>query len=280
MNSPTIEILQGCFKQLQNEDNTPRFLYHYTKFESAIRILASGRLFMRSLEKQNDPWEFLDREDTGIAVINQSIEESSENLRKHDHAIAERKNFVRQTSFSIDTERLHGWNLTRMWAQYADNHNGVCLIFDYKQLCDDFEAAFADKAPPPFHNPIDYVNLHKLDKLEEKYWEPNTTFLDEAHIELLFTKHNDFEHEQEYRFLAADCSLKNSNENLHFPIKNSFCGLITGKRFCLEDNRDVILLRMKHLRDAMNLCNRKSLLFNMDPDKFSEPLFIPEEEIP
>ena len=95
MNPLSIDILQDCFKQLQNEDNTPRFLYHYTKFECAIRILASGRLFMCSLEKQNDPWEFLDREDTGIAVINQSIRESSQNLRKHDYAIAERKNYVR-----------------------------------------------------------------------------------------------------------------------------------------------------------------------------------------
>ena len=160
-----------------------------------------------------------------------------------------------------------------MWAQYADNHAGVCLIFDYKQLCDDFDAKFANKV----HDPIKYVNLYELDKLEENYWEPITTLLDDAHVNLLFTKHDDFEHEQEYRFLAADRSLNRSNENLHLPIKNSFCGLITGKRFGLEDNRNTLLLRTKLLRDAMNLCNREGTLFNMFPNEFSRPLHIPKE---
>ena len=278
MINATIELLNGFHCQLRNEDGSPLFLYHYTKFDSAIKILASGNLFMCSLEKQNDPWEFLTRDDTGVVNNGGSFEKTAQDLRDHDHAIEERKNYVRQASFSVDIEKRHGWNLTRMWAQYADNHAGVCLIFDYKQLCDDFNAMFAGEETPHFERPIKYVSLYELDLLEDKYWEPTATFLNDNYIDLLFTKHDDYEHEQEYRFLAVNNSLKTSDENLYLPIKNSFCGLITGKRFELGYDKNMKDLRMKYLRDAMTLCNRDIRPFMMYPNGFSEPLVEPVAE--
>lgn len=280
---PSTNLLQGFSPQLQNEDGSPRFLYHYTKFDNAINILTVGRLFMCSLEKQNDPWESLTRENTGVMGRGEPIEETCRNLRNHECAIAERKNYVRQASFSVDARCSHsiwrhGWNLTRMWAQYADNNAGVCLIFDYKQLHNDFDAAFANKTTPHFDRPINYVNLFELDELESRYWEATTTFLDNAHIDLLFTKHDDFEHEQEYRFLAANRCLKTSVDNLYLPVKKSFCGLITGKLFDRGYDKNRSPLREKRLRDAMDLCNKNSRLFIMLPNSFWAPLYDPVAE--
>lgn len=276
MEYPSINILQGLLYQLQNEDGTPRFLYHYTKFENAIKILASGQLFMRSLDKQNDPWEFYTREDTGVMGTGEPIEETYQNLIKHNQAIAERKNAVRLTSFSIDAKDKyscrHGWNLFRMWAQYADNHAGICLIFNYKQLCNDFNAAFADGTTLQIERPIKYVNLSELDEINEMFWKPIATVLDEGHIDHLFTKPADFEHEQEYRFLIANKKLNNSNENLYIPIKNSICGIITGRKFGCDDDANMKHLRMEYLRNAMDLCNKNMRLFNMLSYSFSEPL--------
>lgn len=270
MNYPLNNLLHDCIYILQNEDKTPHFVYHYTKFENAKEILNSGRLYMQPLEKQNDPWEFLTRENIGVVGADETFEESRKNLEKHNHAIDERKNYVRQASFSASVEGKHGWrygwNLTRMWAQYADNHAGVCLIFNYKQLCNDFDAAFVDKH---FSRPIKYVGLDELDELESKYWNATETFLDDAHIDLLFTKHDDFEHEQEYRFLAVNRGLGISDENPYLPIRNSFCGLITGKRFGKGVDK-------KGLREAMNQCNKDSRLLEMNPNQFSLPLYDPE----
>lgn len=274
MEYPTPELLQHGLCFAPTEDKTPRFLYHYTKYESAIKILANGYLFMRSLENQNDPWEFLPRENH-IVDCGESLKESAQNLKKHSMAIDERNNYVRQASFSIDTNLRHGWNLTRMWAQYADNHAGVCLIFDYKQLYDDFNAAFADKATHYACRQINYVNLYELDNLEDKYWKPTTTFFHKDFIDLLFTKHDDFAQEQEYRFLAAIKDLKTSDENLRLPIKKSFCGLITGKRFEQKHEENINRLRIKHLRDAMELCNKDVRPIMMYSHKFAEPLYDP-----
>lgn len=233
---------------------------------------------MCSLKKQNDPWESITREHTGVVGNGEPIEESLQNLRDHENAIAERKNYVRQTSFAVDVRCPHsiwrrGWNLSRMWAQYADTNAGVCLIFDYKQLHDDFHNAFANISTPHFDRFIKYVNLYELDELEHKYWEPAKTFLDEEHIDLLFTKHDDFEHEQEYRFLAADISLKTAEENLKLPIKKSFCGLITGKLFAQDYDKHQLQLRENRLRNAMNQCNRDSRLIEMRRDTFADPLY-------
>ena len=161
-----------------------------------------------------------------------------------------------------------------MWAQYADNHTGICLIFDYKQLCNDFNAAFADESLHIEH-PIKYVNLSELDEINDMFWRPIETVLDKDHIDYLFTKPADFEHEQEYRFLVANKNLNNSNDNLYLPIKHSICGLITGRKFGCEDDDNMKRLRMKHLRDAMDLCNKNMRLFNMLSHKFSKPLHDP-----
>ena len=233
---------------------------------------------MSSLKKQNDPWESITREHTGVVGNGEPIEESLQNLRDHENAIAERKNYVRQTSFAVDIRSPHsiwrpGWNLSRMWAQYADTNAGVCLIFDYKQLHEDFHNAFVNTSSPHFDRFIKYVNLYELDELEHKYWEPAKTFLDEEHIDLLFTKHDDFEHEQEYRFLAANRSLKTDDENLYLPIKNSFRGLITGKLFAQGYDKPQLQKREKRLRDAMNRCNKDSRLLEMRRDTFNDPLY-------
>lgn len=233
---------------------------------------------MCSLEKQNDPWESVTRENTGVMGCDEPIEETLQNLRDHEHAIAERKKYVRQISFSVDARSSRstwrrGWNLSRMWAQYAETNAGVYIIFDYKQLRDNFHTAFANTTH--FDNPIKYVSLYELDELESKYWEPAKTFLDKEHIDLLFTKHDDFEHEQEYRFLAANRSLETTDEILHLPIKNSFCGLIKGKLFAQGLDKNKLQLRESRLRDAMNLCNKNSRLFIMQSDRFADPLYEP-----
>ena len=151
-----------------NPDGTPKYLYHYTKVESAIKILETGTLRMNSLCKMNDPWEFLHRTPSVYCNGDPTMEETLKMVQQNINAHNERNNCVRLASLAIDNPDmllLHkGWNLLSMWTLYAQNHEGICLVFDYN----DFQAAFKNMCNQRHlqhrHGQITYVD--DLDDLE------------------------------------------------------------------------------------------------------------------
>ena len=120
-----------------------KYLYHYTSLNRAFEhILHEGKLLLASLKLTNDPreskdWNWTFRNisheiDIAIPSVEELVTVSSEiNLKiKRDCKLC---------CFSIDdkTKNLYsgrGWGHPRMWAQYADKHKGVCLVFDKDKL--------------------------------------------------------------------------------------------------------------------------------------------------
>ena len=51
-----------------------------------------------------------------------------------------------------------GWARSRMWAQYADNHKGVCLIFDKLCLEKEFKGSFEKSSCETFCDVVNYTN--------------------------------------------------------------------------------------------------------------------------
>jgi len=47
--------------------------------------------------------------------------------------------------FSIDGIYSRGFCKPRMWAQYADNHSGVCLVFDWVKIGESIRNAFREE---------------------------------------------------------------------------------------------------------------------------------------
>ena len=247
-----IELMQD----LPREKN--RYLFHYTSYSSALGILLSGKIRLGSLPYKNDPLEFQDhRNDAIVFHGNPSNEELALRMRRFKDAVIEREKTVRFASFSMDLPEgsqgeyynnlSKGWARSRMWAQYADNHKGVCLIFDKTNLIKSFTRTFKSKTCKTHCGEIDYTNnLYPIKDVLESSAE---SFLSSDKIDFLFKKCEDFRDEQEFRLLLIDDKLKDDKEIVSFPISKSICGVIPGEKISKEN--------LAPLKKAVKACNSK-----------------------
>jgi len=247
------------------ESNVPvnenQFLFHYTTYSAALGILLSQQMRLGPLVNKNDPLEFEDHRDDGRVVnTNPSDEEFATIVGDYMNAVDEKERSVRFASFAMDMPFYNslkdsqencynnlskGWARSRMWAHYADNHKGVCLIFDKENLVKSFEMAF--NSNETYCKEVTYTN--NLYPLQESLAQNCKSLLTSEKIDFLFQKCQDFRDEQEYRLLLIDKSLKNPDELVSFSISDSLCGVIPGARFPKENESS--------LKKAMECCNSK-----------------------
>jgi hypothetical protein len=221
-------------------------LFHYTDREAALEhILPTGRLRFGRLPRTNDPREFgpvwftiagFVPEDGDLIKGNpfELIEEASTLLRESVHVLC----------FTEDqpSQRGHGGRYgsgptrARMWAQYAENHAGVCLCFDGDRL---IQAALDQFKTTPgrnlMHSLVNYM-------AEGEYPHMPTLLQPEAeqdlrgHIEsmvqnnphdLFFTKDWDWASETEYRLLLRG----ETKEEEFLDVRGALEAVIVGPRF-------------------------------------------------
>lgn len=216
----------------ENMQGDETLLYHYTSLLSACKILESGKLRLSTLTNTNDPLEFVSVENYGFSAwgdidwrkIFNELKVSGQN----------RKNFVRMLCFSKDFFRtsddwkndknqdfadnllFKGWARNRMWAQYADNHSGVCLVFDRGEFQKYFNSLASKDIEVLPDREIDYTNY--LNELESSMSDINTSrptlddysdfYLEDDKKKYLFQKCQDYRDESEYRFCLINRSLK------------------------------------------------------------------------
>lgn len=247
------------------ESNDPRkndqFLFHYTTYSAALGILLSQQMRLGPLVNKNDPLEFEDHRDDGRVIHgNPSNEELAVIIGDYKNAVDEKMRSVRFASFAMDMPFCNppkdsqenyynnlskGWARSRMWAQYADNHKGVCLIFDKENLVKTFEKSFG--SCEIHYKEVTYTN--SLYPLQESLEQNCKSLLTSEKISFLFQKCQDFRDEQEFRLLLIDKSLKKTDELVSFSISDSLCGVIPGARFPKENELS--------LKKAMKYCNSK-----------------------
>ena len=111
-------------------------LYHFTSFDTAMKIIESNRLKFGRLNNMNDIHEndkivFVDAKGQPIDKFPSDVLDAL-----HDEIYK-----YRQISLSIDSkdEKKQGFDLHQMWGLYADKGEGVCLVFDQKELEKNFE---------------------------------------------------------------------------------------------------------------------------------------------
>lgn len=119
-------------------------MYHYTSRETLIEmILPTGKFRMSPLKSTNDPRESKEwfmgleyRHQHQSDVVSALNELNSE----INHYI---KSGCKIACFTKDKEHAQvrpgsgfkrGFGHARMWAQYADNHKGVCIVFNKSAL--------------------------------------------------------------------------------------------------------------------------------------------------
>jgi len=163
-----------------------------------------------------------------------------------------------------------GWNKSRMWSQYGDNHAGACVVFSKRSLKEIFSHECTSDQLYSYER-VSYLQNYEIhhesltlngDRLanegEEKYLKD---FISSNFDHIYFEKHIDYRDEAEYRVVIHDPLSKLETIN----IKTALKGVIWGDKIsevvlpCLhkECNRlsiDCIHLKWEQGRPLPLLC--------------------------
>lgn len=187
----------------ENFERTDK-LYHFTSFDTALKIIESNRLRFGRLSNMNDIHEsaknvFVGSSSTIKSFPSEVLDALYDDLYKY-----------RQISLTANKKSKKGFDLHQMWGQYADKGEGVCLVFDKKEL---------EEIP-------DMINIHRGfveyedSQILESYVISQSESVEDAIKEisnqvpkLFFHKRVEWEHEQEYRLLKK-CTNANKEEYL------------------------------------------------------------------
>ena len=175
-----MRAIQSKSSRFMKFDNV---LYHYTKFESALKIIASEHLLFSQIENLNDI-----NEATGPNILFSNKEDSE--------AVLEIIKDYGQISFTIDGKKK-GYDIPAMWGHYADRGKGVCVVLDREKILINIEKAHYWKGEIKYvgiENPAEYF----YDKL--KFHKPED-FIYYSKETLFFHKSADWSYEQEFRIL-------------------------------------------------------------------------------
>lgn len=248
--------------ELLRNDN---LIAHYTKAETAIEhILPTNLLRFSALTKTNDPKENLERS----IDINCTRAHATDLENIHQLASESYKTYTRISCFARAKEGASPYRFsffrTRMWAQYAQNNQGVCLLFERDTLFRTIKKQVGGESLI-VQNEIEYLDL---DELYHLYPHDDLVTIDYERIKTLgvsaairenikansptfFRKDSDWSGEQEYRVLVFDPRLE--GEYAYYDLEQSLKAVILGTRFNpksilrMQENlpKDVALFQLK-----------------------------------
>ena len=205
---------------LQGEDG---LLYHYTTIGAAKLILRDMKL------KLSDPTHFNDPSDCSLAEL------SLEDYRGY-HKVETSWNSIRIACFTTNWKEgnvwHYGYNHPRMWAQYANNNTGVCIVIDKSALKKENQHIFKShrhsiRKVRYSNAPERYSNIYKLNP---------SNFYDKAELysdELFFCKNLDWKDERETRLIGFE-----------FPdylsIKDSIAFIVLGAYISIDEYKQLV----------------------------------------
>lgn len=111
---------------------------YFTSIDSAIKILYNGTLKFSKLNRTNDTLESKPKinfnglsNKNDIIILRKHITELNNNMLQ---LLCFTMNYTKKNDMVNDTIRYsdysgRGFSLPRMWAQYAKNNLGICLVF-------------------------------------------------------------------------------------------------------------------------------------------------------
>lgn len=198
-------------------------LFHYTKFDSFIEIIKSMTLKSSPLSKMNDlneaSIEFIDRNKNFLFHL------KAEKYIKNDcSVICFTRNYMSGEICEL------GGNHPAMWAHYADDSNGVCIVLDENSLIENNKDLLANI----FHKleDVHYVlNCSPDNRIVEHDYLNVSDFLTENYRELFFKKHIDWFYEKETRLLIE-------SPKVYLNIKGAIKYIILGGR--MKNNEEKI----------------------------------------
>lgn len=194
-------------KKLKGEERYKK-LYHYTSFDSFVKIWLSKSLRFSPVSNVNDIQE---------KVIEASIANPKQ-IELARRFLVIRKSY-KQVSFTMDYDSyLKGCMSPMMWGLYADKTKGVCIELDY------------DKIHFPSNSLKGMVRyktiLNKYNGISPDVNTENdlNKFILKHQKELFFTKNKCWSGENEYRVLSKDedyLNIENAVSSVYLATENS-----------------------------------------------------------
>ena len=197
-------------------------LYHYTKFDSFLKIIETMTLRSTPLAKMNDlneaSVEFVDWNRDFLLLL-----QAEKHIKNDCSVICFTKNYM--------TEGVcqEGGNHPAMWAHYADDSNGVCIVLDEKALIENNKDLLSEY----FHKIEDVCYYHKCspdDSIVEGEYSNVSDFLQKNYKELFFKKHVDWSYEKETRLLIE-------STKVYLNIKGAIKFIILGGRMKNDEDK-------------------------------------------
>ncbi len=267
-----------------------KYLYHYTSVATVLKIIQTNTLLFSKICETNDTTEAKMR----LLFENENVSDVDSYKKKVDMISTYFKNYkkyVQLMCFSTDMKVKvndrkkylnimdkkdiyfdvsgRGFALPRMWAQYSNNNQGVCLVFNKKKLID----LINRKVSFSKHDKVQYTNfcdryLIKKDRMDDLY--EKILMLSNGRLTMLnmierdkeflkynfFEKHNDWSSEHEFRIIT----LVDNEENDRVAISQiSSCleGVVLGEKIN-STYEEIIKLLLKQLK---NDCEVRKIQF-------------------
>ena len=203
-------------ESLKARFNSTEKLYHYTSFENALKILATGRLKFSQLSNLNDINEayrtdYIDETDSQIP--SSDLESSYSYLEKGIITKALQK--FRQISLSMDIGNKLGFAISPMWGHYAQKGQGVCLVFDKNKLISKLKPN--EYGTVKYEEGVDGSIIIPVNNINDC-----VNYLDTHRQEIFFTKSLDWSYEQEFRIVK----LFKRNTDEYLDIKGALQTII------------------------------------------------------
>ncbi len=174
----------------------PKELYRFLSSEGGIKTLLNRSLRYSKISALNDPYDML----FGITDLPEEAGEDVNYLALSLHLREITGNMVGVISFSARC------NEPTMWAHYADNYRGMCLVFDPSVLP---EGAFTKVKYGKKRPSVSFNDLQNIGGGNGS----GDIFSDE----LLATKSDSWAYEEEYRLIAMHCGDKRYNGFMSMP---------------------------------------------------------------
>ena len=242
----TMELSKNA--SLMDMINSDDALFHYTKRSTALEMVLSKNTFkLFHLLNTNDPREYKDRLQ-GVTGWNWSNETEELIKQVHTYFDALLRNYSYFSSFTenkyIDNKlHSHGYIKPRMWAQYGEDHYGVCLVFSKQNFIDAIHDSIDRNNFCVFNDSILYKESDKYSRsqsmsIDGDSFVSSTPFkiafehIKKYNKELFFQKDIDYRDEDEYRVVV--CRSKENSEasqSLDIQATNCIKGIILGDRF-------------------------------------------------
>lgn len=233
---------------MTTDPETSNCFFHYTTREAAFQhILPTGKLRFSTLERMRDPLENKEWRWTGAWFPDFSapdphapekafmrFNELAGAIRQQAHLLALTIDATAHASGGAEFAK--GWSRARMWEQYAEEHEGVCLIFDRDRLIASIgNDLYEQLGIRPYHGEVSYsetgsgearnLNLNEVPlDVDSRFV---ASYIEDHHRDLFFQKALDWETEHEYRFVTT----ASPGKPLYAGYGVALIGVVVGERF-------------------------------------------------